>query len=277
MLTYSSPRNAALCCSIASSCLDRPCNANNCSQSESRRTRSYGRGGYSHWRLWRLTEGYIWWRKKTCQHCLHSGRSPFRHCSGRANERSGCIHRKPPFECASPITYHEQAYEILLTLSELAKRNRTIILSLHQPRSDAYSLFTRLLLLSKGSVVYSGLTSKCLPWFKTLGFRPDVGVNPLDFLIDISSVEMGDEAKRDASRAQVERLVKTWKEDGKAYSADKSARWSRRISREPLATPSKDLAAHGTAALRAFFNADEGDAALRRPGLISQTISLTSR
>jgi hypothetical protein len=130
--------------------------------------------------------------------------------------------------------------------------------------------------LARGSVVYSGVTSKCLSWFASLGFKPDTGVNPLDFLIDISSVEMGDDAKRDASRAQVERLVNAWKDGGKAYSVEKSVRWSRRISKEVAPAPTKDFAAHG-AALKAFFNADEGDSALCRPGLVSQTISLTSR
>lgn len=87
---------------------------------------------------------------------------------------------------------------------------------------------------------------------------------------------MGDDAKRDGSRARVERLVNAWKEGGKAYGADKSVRWSRRVNREVEAASTMDLAAHG-AALKAFFNADEGHSALRRPGLISQTISLTSR
>jgi ABC-type multidrug transport system ATPase subunit len=112
------------------------------------------------------------------------------------------------------------AYQLLLTLSQLAKRNRTIVLSLHQPRSDAFALFTRILLLSKGDVVYSGLTSKCLPWFKELGEEPERGTNPLDFLIDISSVEIGEDEKRDASRARVRRLVQAWKERGAAYVAE---------------------------------------------------------
>ncbi|KAG8836185.1 hypothetical protein FRC17_009528 [Serendipita sp. 399] len=167
------------------------------------------------------------------------------------------------------------AYQLLLTLSELAKRNRTIILSLHQPRSDAFGLFTRLLVLSKGSVVYSGLTDKCLPWFSALGLEPERGVNPLDFLIDISSVEVGDESKIDASKARVERLINTWREDGDAYSMEKGIRWSRRISKE--IGKAVDVQTSTNSTLKAFFMAREGDSSLRRPGVFVQTLTLTSR
>lgn len=170
-----------------------------------------------------------------------------------------------------------QAYQLLLTLSELAKRNRTIILSLHQPRSDAFSLFTRLLLLSKGSVVYSGLTSKCLPWFSSLGFSPEKGVNPLDFLIDISSIDNGDDEKRELGRARVERLTTAWKNDGAAYSIEKSQRWSRRLLND-LVNKEKTTEDFADKTLRRFLNPTAaGDPALRRASLLSQTITLTSR
>jgi ATP-binding cassette, subfamily G (WHITE), member 8 (sterolin 2) len=159
----------------------------------------------------------------------------------------------------------------LLTLSDLAKRNRTIILSLHQPRSDAFGLFTKLLVLSKGSVVYSGLTTKCLPWFASLDLKPDVGVNPLDFLIDVSSVEMGDDEKRDASRARVERLITAWKDDGASYTAETSNRWGGRVSKVEL--HSQEI---GNGLLH-MFSTKEDERALQRPGLLSQTITLTRR
>ena len=90
------------------------------------------------------------------------------------------------------------AYQLLLTLSQLAKQNQTIVLSLHQPRSDAFGLFTRMLLLSKGDVVFSGLTSKCLPLFNLLGEGPEPGTSPLDFLIDLRCAEIGEDENRDA-------------------------------------------------------------------------------
>ena len=71
------------------------------------------------------------------------------------------------------------SYLLLQTLSHLARRGRTVIVSIHAPRSDAFPLFDRITLLSKGQVVYSGARGSCLPWFKGLGHQVDRGVNPL--------------------------------------------------------------------------------------------------
>jgi ABC-type multidrug transport system ATPase subunit len=166
------------------------------------------------------------------------------------------------------------AYQLLLTLSQLAKRNRTIVLSLHQPRSDAFALFTRILLLSKGDVVYSGLTSKCLPWFKELGEEPERGTNPLDFLIDISSVEISEDEKRDASRAKVQRLVQAWKERA-AYAA-KPKEQDVQVDRQQSETTGEQELPE-TTKLRRVYSGHGTGPELRRPGIIPQTSTLTGR
>lgn len=71
------------------------------------------------------------------------------------------------------------SYLLLLTLSQLARRGRTIILSIHAPRSDAFDIFDRIALLSKGQIVYSGLRRDCLAWFADLSHHVEKGVNPL--------------------------------------------------------------------------------------------------
>jgi ABC-type multidrug transport system ATPase subunit len=71
------------------------------------------------------------------------------------------------------------SYLLLLTLSQLARRGRTVILSIHAPRSDAFPLFDRISLLSKGQVVYSGHRRDCLGWFASLEHNLVAGVNPL--------------------------------------------------------------------------------------------------
>jgi ABC-type multidrug transport system ATPase subunit len=104
------------------------------------------------------------------------------------------------------------AYQLLETLSRLAKRGRTIILSLHQPRSDAYSLFSRILLLSHGSVIYSGPTARCLSYFANLGYEPEAQTNPLDFLIDVSSIDTRDADAEEESRQRLTKLQNTWRQ-----------------------------------------------------------------
>ena len=104
------------------------------------------------------------------------------------------------------------AFQLLSTLSRLAKRGRTVILSLHQPRSDAYPLFDRLVLLTRGRVAYAGKTSEVLPHFAALGYAPETDTNPLDFMIDISSVDYRDDDAEIASKARVDKLLASWKE-----------------------------------------------------------------
>lgn len=86
------------------------------------------------------------------------------------------------------------SYLLLLTLSQLARRGRTIILSIHAPRSDAFDIFDRIALLSKGQIVYSGLRRDCLAWFADLGHHVEKGVNPLGkhpFLTHLVRADMG--------------------------------------------------------------------------------------
>ncbi|EKM57187.1 uncharacterized protein PHACADRAFT_208320 [Phanerochaete carnosa HHB-10118-sp] len=118
------------------------------------------------------------------------------------------------------------AFQLLETLDRLAKRGRTVILSLHQPRSDAFTLFSRILLMSHGSVVYSGRTGDCLPYFSQLGFQPSERTNPLDFLIDVSSIDTRDEDNERESKERLNRLVQCWREK-EAIDAERNVRDAR--------------------------------------------------
>ncbi|KAM0786926.1 hypothetical protein ACM66B_002348 [Microbotryomycetes sp. NB124-2] len=104
------------------------------------------------------------------------------------------------------------AFALIETLSKLAKKGRAVILSIHQPRSDAFPLFDRVCLLSRGNVVYSGQARHMLPHFALLGYEPNQYTNPLDFVIDISSVDSRDDAAEEVSKERVGKLVVAWRE-----------------------------------------------------------------
>ncbi|THG93869.1 hypothetical protein EW026_g7481 [Hermanssonia centrifuga] len=154
------------------------------------------------------------------------------------------------------------AFQLLETLDRLAKRGRTIILSLHQPRSDAFALFSRILLLSHGSVVYSGETTPCLPYFATLGHQPEKQTNPLDFLIDISSIDTRDEDEEHESRERVAKLVQCWKEkeliDSEREKANPAAE---KVERESNPPPKNTISTSGG----------------KRPNIFQQTAILVPR
>lgn len=64
--------------------------------------------------------------------------------------------------------------------------DRTIIFTIHQPRSNIVSLFDKLLLLSEGDLIYSGEMIQCNDFFSKNGYKVPLGYNIADYLIDIT-------------------------------------------------------------------------------------------
>eukprot|EP01080_Neovahlkampfia_damariscottae_P012084 gene12084-5577_t len=77
------------------------------------------------------------------------------------------------------------ALSIIETINRLARLNHTIICTIHQPRSDIFAIFDKLLLLSSGQVAYFGDAKKAVPYFADLGYPIPKNYNPADFYIDL--------------------------------------------------------------------------------------------
>jgi len=79
------------------------------------------------------------------------------------------------------------ARNVVDSLVKLAKDfNRTIVFTIHQPRSNIVSLFDKLVLLSEGDLIYSGDMIKCNEFFGKHGYQCPLGYNIADYLIDIT-------------------------------------------------------------------------------------------
>ncbi|TVY36606.1 putative ABC transporter ATP-binding protein/permease [Lachnellula occidentalis] len=112
------------------------------------------------------------------------------------------------------------AFQLVRTLKSLAKRGRTIITTIHQPRSEIWGMFDGLVILTRGSPVFSGKADDCLPWFMSLGMDLPAFVNPAEFLIDIAAVDNRSPELEMSSSARVEHLKHAWTvESDKVYSA----------------------------------------------------------
>lgn len=74
--------------------------------------------------------------------------------------------------------------ECLVTLAK--NYNRTVIFTIHQPRSNIVALFDQLVLLAKGRAVYSGPFSSCQPYFDHIGYSCPPGFNIADYLVDLT-------------------------------------------------------------------------------------------
>ncbi|KAK3937154.1 P-loop containing nucleoside triphosphate hydrolase protein [Diplogelasinospora grovesii] len=103
------------------------------------------------------------------------------------------------------------AFQLVRTLKTLAAKGRTIVTTIHQPRSEIWDLFDNLILLTKGgSSVYSGPAKNCLAWFEGLGYELPVFVNPAEFVIDLSAIDNRTPEFEEESNARVQRLKASW-------------------------------------------------------------------
>ncbi|KAL8934080.1 MAG: hypothetical protein Q9211_005416 [Gyalolechia sp. 1 TL-2023] len=79
------------------------------------------------------------------------------------------------------------AFNVVECLVTLARTyNRTIIFTIHQPRSNIVALFDHLVLLAKGRTVYSGPFSSCQRYFDRIGYPCPAGFNIADYLVDLT-------------------------------------------------------------------------------------------
>ena len=104
------------------------------------------------------------------------------------------------------------AFLLMRTLKNLAAKGRTILTTIHQPRSEIWDLFDNLAILTRGSPVFVGPREDCIPWFAALGFTMPAFVNPADFVIDTSAMDNRSRIAEEESTARVSKLKKAWEE-----------------------------------------------------------------
>ncbi|KAH0457631.1 hypothetical protein IEQ34_012946 [Dendrobium chrysotoxum] len=84
------------------------------------------------------------------------------------------------------------ANKLLLVLQSLAKAGRTIITTIHQPSSRIFYMFDKLLLISDGYPIYHGKACDSVWYFSSLGFVPEIAMNPAEFLLDLATGQVND-------------------------------------------------------------------------------------
>jgi ABC-type multidrug transport system ATPase subunit len=94
------------------------------------------------------------------------------------------------------------AYNVIECLIGLARDyRRTVIFTIHQPRSNIYALFDQLILLAKGRLIYSGPAQQAvIEHFSELGYECPMGFNIADYFVDLTmhaAVSSADRFRRD--------------------------------------------------------------------------------
>jgi ABC-type multidrug transport system ATPase subunit len=103
------------------------------------------------------------------------------------------------------------ASSIMEVLQGLANEGRTLLLTIHQSRSDLFQQFGNVLLLARGgSPVYSGSAAGMLPHFDALGYPCPTTTNPADFALDLITIDLQHSEREEITRTKVQSLISSW-------------------------------------------------------------------
>lgn len=152
--------------------------------------------------------------------CAHTpvGNANFRGVSGGERKRVAIaieVLRNPQVlfldECTSGLDSF-QALRVIETIKDLAKKGRTVVTSIHQPRSSIYALFDDLIVVSEGHLMYLGPAKDAVAYFSALGFEMPKNYNPADFVLDLVSIDVRNPALEAESRARHARIGNAMRE-----------------------------------------------------------------
>eukprot|EP00762_Andalucia_godoyi_P004610 ANDGO_05083.mRNA.1 ABC transporter G family member 15 len=94
---------------------------------------------------------------------------------------------------------------------KLARQNRTVVTTIHQPSSTLFAKFDKIMLLSHGEVVYFGPAKTAIDFFGSLGYRCPPLANPADFFMQKINTDF-----KGTTTENVQELIEGYEEsDGK--------------------------------------------------------------
>jgi len=88
------------------------------------------------------------------------------------------------------------ALSLLQSLQDLAIDGHTIVCTIHQPSSEIFALFDKLMLLVKGEVAYFGKASDSISFFASLGHPCPTFTNPSDFFMALLQTQTDEQMAR---------------------------------------------------------------------------------
>jgi hypothetical protein len=85
--------------------------------------------------------------------------------------------------------------------------NIVVIVSIHQPSTATFGLFSHLVLMSGGKLVYSGLASEVVRYFANQGVPVPTFTNPAEHFLEVCNVDFNNS---EAGVERLNRLVSAW-------------------------------------------------------------------
>nr|CAD7460512.1 unnamed protein product [Timema tahoe] len=80
------------------------------------------------------------------------------------------------------------AQNVVSVLKVMANKGKTVVITIHQPSSEVFSLFDKVLLMAEGHVTFLGTTDEACTFFKQMGAACPSNYNPADYFIELLAV-----------------------------------------------------------------------------------------
>lgn len=126
-------------------------------------------------------------------------------------------------ECTSGLD-SSSAFTVVELLKSLSHQGKTVICTIHQPSSQMFYLFDKVLLLSSGRVAYFGTPEAAPGYFSSIGYPfPSSSYNPADAMLeliidDLPAVGVSDDEEAGLTKNQLakKRILERWQQRGGA-------------------------------------------------------------
>ncbi|XP_051031149.1 ATP-binding cassette sub-family G member 5 [Phodopus roborovskii] len=104
------------------------------------------------------------------------------------------------------------ANQIVILLAELARRDRIVIVTIHQPRSELFQHFDKIAILTYGELVFCGTPEEMLGFFNNCGYPCPEHSNPFDFYMDLTSVDTQSKEREIETYKRVQKLESAFRD-----------------------------------------------------------------
>ncbi|XP_017064257.1 protein white [Drosophila eugracilis] len=134
-----------------------------------------------------------------CQHTIIGVPGRVKGLSGGERKRlafaSEALTDPPLLICDEPTSGLDSftAHSVVQVLKKLSQKGKTVILTIHQPSSELFELFDKILLMAEGRVAFLGTPSEAVDFFSYVGAQCPTNYNPADFYVQVLAVVPGRE------------------------------------------------------------------------------------
>lgn len=99
------------------------------------------------------------------------------------------------------------ATQLMELLQRVANAGSTVLFTIHQPSSDTFFSFDKMILLDEGRVMYHGKTENVVSDFAKLGYPVKEHTNPAEWMLSVAQIHSEEQLEKDGFFPKDERLL----------------------------------------------------------------------